>query len=231
MNLLNINNIKDYPVICCLGKRRSGKTFLIRDLIYNHFVKIKKYKNIILISPTAHIDQSNSYSFIDDKYKFEEFSESLLLNLMKRQAELIKRDRKGSYNTLLILDDVINMSDKRESKLLASLLVKSRHYRISIILSLQYMKSQEFTPASRDNIDYLFVFPQTSTENIKNISSQWFGGSKEKEMKGRQLIESVPDIEDHNILVIDNTEINLDINKMIYEYIAHPIPDKFRLKN
>ena len=224
----DLSKMQKYPVICLLGKRRSGKTWAIRDIVYNHFHKQRKYKFVILVSPTARLNED--YAFIPDDFKFEEFSETLLMSLMKRQADLLKKDKKSAIDTLLILDDVVNLADKSQAGILSSLLVKSRHYRISIILSLQYMKAREFPPASRDNLDYIFVFPQNNKENIRNIVDQWLGGNKEKEEQGYRLVYEVPDYITHRVLVISNTESTHDLRSITSSYIAQKIPTNFRIK-
>ena len=227
MEFFDTDTIPDYPVICLLGKRRSGKTYAIADLCYYHFHRKKRYKMVILISPTARLN--TDYDFIPDAQKFESFTDTLLESLMKRQADLIKRDKKSEIDILLILDDVVNLADKSQSHMLSSLLVKSRHYRISIILSLQYMKAREFPPASRDNLDYIFIFPQNNKENIKSIVEQWLGGTKEKELQGYRIVDEVPDFESHRVLVINNTDVGKSVEQMCSYYIAKKIPQKWIL--
>ena len=225
MKSFEFNTIKKYPVICLIGKRRSGKSYMIRDLLYNHFHKQRKYKNIMLISPTSNMN--TDYDLIPNKNKFENFSSDLLEGLMERQKKLIKDDPKGKYDTCIVLDDVVNMSDKNEARILSGLLVKSRHYRISVILSLQYLKSREFPPASRDNIDYAVIFKQHNKENVKNIVEQWLGGDPQIEELGYRMTTKIPDVSSHRVLIIDSSEFGENIKEFTYQYIADKIPKKF----
>ena len=228
MELFNLNDMVEHPAILLLGKRRVGKSYLAKDIVYNEFYKNRKYKFYILISPTAFLN--DDYDFIPDEWKFEKFSTILLQKLFKRQDDLKKKYKnKGDFNTLLILDDVVGLSNSEQSKLLATILLSGRHRRISIILSLQYLFTKEMSKSCRDCLDYGFIFPQSNTENIKAVVQQWLGGSKEKEKEGYEIVKNIPDIKKHQILVIDNTQISAE-NDNLYRYIADEIPKKALIK-
>lgn len=228
MNSFKLENMLEHPAILLLGKRRVGKSFCCRDIVYNEFYKNRKYKFFILISPTAFLN--NDYDFLPDEWKFEKFSTLLLQKLFKRQDDLKKKYKnKGDFNTLLILDDVVGLTNQEQSKLLSHVLLSGRHRRLSIILSLQYLFTKEMSKSCRDCLDYAFIFPQSNTENIKAVCQQWLGGSKEKEKEGYQIIKKIPNIETHRILVIDNTKIS-DKNDNLYNYIAKEIPKKAEIK-
>ena len=217
--------IPEYPAILNIAKRRLGKSFLTRDLVFNYFYKIKKYKFFIVISPTCRLNKD--YDFIPDDCKFERFSDTLLLKIFERQDNLKKKyGDKGDFNLLLILDDCVGTTNRTQSKLLAQIWNTGRHRKLAIITNLQYLFTQECSKSARDSNDLIFVFQQNNTENIKAIVSQWIGGSKEKEKIGYNIIEKVPDGEKHRILVIDNTKIRDNL----YHYTAETIPDKAKIK-
>ena len=221
MNEFNLDEIKSHSCILCLGRRRSGKSYLQRDIIYNHYHKYKKYKYYVLISPTAYLN--SDYDFIPDKCKFESFSELLLTNLFKRQETLIKKyGRKNDLSLLLILDDCIDLSNKRQSNLLSYVFVRGRHLLISCLCSFQYIKSIELKPSTRQQLDYIFVFKQSNKETIKLVNDEFLGGSDE----GFSIINTVPNRKEHKILVIDNTE---DEDNLYY-YKAVEIPKSFKVK-
>ena len=228
MEEFKLDKMVKHPAILLLGKRRVGKSYLCKDIVYNEFYKNRKYKFYILISPTAFLNED--YSFIPDEWKFERFSTLLLQKLFKRQDDLKKKYKnKGDFNTLLILDDVVGLSNAQQSKLLATILLSGRHRNISIILSLQYLFTKEMSKSYRDCLDYAFIFPQSNTENIKAVCQQWLGGSKEKEKEGYDIIKKVPDIKSHRILVIDNTQISAE-NDNLYHYTAEEIPKNALIK-
>ena len=228
MNEFELENIMPHSAICLLGKRRVGKSYCVRDLVYNEYYKKRKYKFFILICPTCKLN--NDYDFIPDEYKFERMNTMLLQKIFMRQDTLKKKyGNKGDFDLCLILDDVVGLSNMEQSKLLATMLLSGRHRNITIILSLQYLFTKEMSKSCRDCLDYIFVFPQSNTENIKAVVEQWLGGDKEKEKEGRVLVKSIPNIKSHQILVIDNTTIS-DENDNLYTYTAKEIPNKAMIK-
>jgi len=223
------NIVKKYPVFVNLGRRRVGKSTLTRDQVYNYHIKKAKTKFIILISPTGVFNKD--YDYLDPKYKFEHFTESLLDGILLRQRKLIETEPNGDYDTLLILDDIVKSGNKRQIDILSKLLTLSRHYRLSIILNIQYMKSSEFSPTMRDNVDYMFIFKQNNYENKKNIVEQWLSISIEDKKKGFVLMETIP--QNYRIMVIDNTLISNDYKGFIYHYTADlkAMPKDYKIKS
>lgn len=224
----NYDIVKRHPVFVNLGRRRVGKSVLTRDQVYNYHIKIQKTPFIMLVSPTGVFN--NDYDYLEPKYKFEAFTESLLEGLLMRQKRLIETDPKGDFDTLLILDDVVKSGNKKQIDLLSKLLTLSRHYRISIILNIQYLKSSEFSPTMRDNVDYMFIFRQNNLENQKSIVEQWLSLNKENKLAGYKLVESIP--KQYRIMVIDNTLITDDYMDFVYHYTAdiNEIPKNFKIK-
>lgn len=219
-NKFEFDKIKDYSTILSIGRRRSGKSVNQRELLY-YFAKERKVKFFILISPTSNIN--DDYDFIPEEYRFENFSETLLKNLFKRQELLIKKyGRKKEFATILILDDCIDLSNKRQSNLLSYIFVRGRHLLLYCVCSFQYLKSVELKPSTRQQLDYIFVFKQSNKDTIKLISDEWLGGTDE----AREIVDKVPSREKHRTLVIDNTE---DTDNL-YWYVANLIPPKFRIK-
>ena len=52
LDKFDYDDLPKYPVICNLGKRRSGKTNLTRDQCYHYFYRRSKYPRVLLFSPT-----------------------------------------------------------------------------------------------------------------------------------------------------------------------------------
>lgn len=224
----NYDIVKKYPVFVNLGRRRVGKSVLTRDQVYHYHIKRAKTPFIILVSPTGVFN--NDYNYIEPKYKFEAFTESLLEGLLIRQKKLIETEPNGDFDTLLILDDVVKSGNKRQIDLLSRLLTLSRHYRLSIILNIQYLKSSEFSPTMRDNVDYMFIFRQNNAENQKAIVEQWLSLRKEDKLAGYRLVQDIP--KKYRLMVIDNTLITDDFKDFIYHYESdiESIPKNFMIK-
>jgi len=232
MNSLNIkswdiNNISDYPVIVNLSRRKGGKTFMTRHIVREYFVKKKKIKNIMVISETGLFN--DDYLWINKSRIVSSFNEDLIESILDRQKKLIENDKKGDNELLLILDDVINMSDSNRTniKLLSRLFTLSRHFKISVILNTQYIKADVFPPICRDNTDILICFIQNNKDNKKMISQTWL--SIDDNDMGYELVDKIPD-EEHRVLVIDNTKTSKKYSDFCFHYKAEPIPKTWRFK-
>lgn len=232
MNSLNIkgwdmNSMSDFPVIVNLSRRKGGKTYMTRHIVRDYFVKKKKIKNILVISETGLFN--DDYLWLDKSRIVSSFNEDLIESILDRQKKLIENDRKGDNELLLILDDVINMSDSNRTniKLLSRLFTLSRHFKISVILNTQYIKADVFPPICRDNSDVLICFIQNNKDNKKMISQTWL--SIDDNDMGFELVDKIPD-EHHRVLVIDNTKTSKSYSDFCFHYKADAVPKSWRFK-
>lgn len=164
--------------ILCLGSRRTGKSFLIRDLLYHH----RKIPIGICMSGT---ENANPFfgDFIPDSFIYSEFDSHLLNNIYNKQERKVKRNRKlgignngktPENNVFLIIDDMMNSADVwKKDETIKTVFYNGRHYNIMCIISSQYINI--LPPGIRQNFDYVFVFDEPSIKNRKNIYDAWFG--------------------------------------------------------
>ena len=50
----------------------------------------------------------NGFEFVPHEFRYNEIDVDVIERIMKRQEYLIRNDPKGKYNTLIIIDDIIN---------------------------------------------------------------------------------------------------------------------------
>lgn len=164
--------------VLCLGSRRTGKSFLIRDLLYHH----RKIPIGICMSGT---ESANPFfgDFIPDTYIYSEFDSVLLNQIYNKQERKIKRNRKlgigingktPANNMFLILDDMMNSADIwKKDETIKTVFYNGRHYNIMCIISSQYINI--LPPGIRQNFDYVFVFDEPSIQNRRKIYESFFG--------------------------------------------------------
>ena len=220
------DDLRRYPVICNLGKRRSGKTNLTRDQCYHYFHRIAHYKNVLLFSPTGAFN--GDYDFIPERFKYETFDYLVVERLMERQREMIQKDPKAKIDTLLIFDDIIkadSITGRKAINQLTHLFTVARHYRIAIVTNLQYMKAHEFNPTMRDNLDFLFVFSQTNVDTKVEIVKQWLGiGDKQDALDVLDQTAA-----QYRTLVIDNTSKSKRLDEICFWFQADDVPKRFNM--
>jgi hypothetical protein len=142
-------DIKQNSFIVIASKRNSGKTVLTKNLIKYLFDKFE-YKFSVIFSDTAGFN--GDYDNIFEKefvFKSEQL-DNKVEKLLKIQEKSIKS--KKIIHGLIVLDDV---KIYKKSKILIDLATKSRHYKLTVICSVQYCK-ELISSSIRSNIDYLF---------------------------------------------------------------------------
>ena len=144
--------------VVAVGKRRTGKSFLFRELIWR---QKDKFCCGCVISQT---DELNHYwsKFFPKKYVYKRYDPEILQAIFRRQKKIInnkgltdaQKDKLAPY--MIVLDDVISDPKLKFSEELTELFVAGRHYRISTFITTQYTFG--ITPVLRANTDLCFLF-------------------------------------------------------------------------
>lgn len=149
--------------ITILSTRKSGKSVLVAQLIYNFLTNPENNRvNLLyMFSNTSKFEEKGSYNFIDKRVMFKanpENVERIVGRIMEVQLETKKR------NYVLLVFDDIDLSAKY-SQSIEKLATLGRHYNITTILSAQ-VATTAISPAIRNNTSYLF-FRKLNAETIK----------------------------------------------------------------
>ena len=150
-------DIKLDATLVAIGKRRTGKTFLFRNLLY---LLKDKISAAVVISQT---DELNKFwrDYIPKKYIFKKYQPEILDAIFARQKAIlnnsnISKEKKEKIAPILVLlDDVISDQRLKYDENLMELFVAGRHYKIMTMITTQYAKA--ITPVIRGNTDYAFL--------------------------------------------------------------------------
>lgn len=182
----DIDHFPLHPAIAAFGKRRTGKSFTLRDWFFHAFQHIPFG---ICMTRTK---QSGYWSqYIPDDLVFQDLRANALQTLIAVQNKKIKKWKKehkaeteedpDAYKrapelaAFCILDDVI--SDRTAmlyNTELTSLFVEGRHMCITVVIATQYPKG--IGPMVRGNCDIaLFqpIFSRTDREILSDIYGGW----------------------------------------------------------
>ena len=173
----DMSSVPDGSVCAFIGKRKTGKSCAIRDLMYH-----KRYIPIGQVISGS--ERANPFfsQFFPSSYIEDEYSEDILDNIMKRQvkikkfAEQQKRLNQREIDTrfLIVFDDCLHDSKWQRAKQIKNIFMNGRHFGILFILSMQYVIG--IPPNLRTNIDYIFIFRDCSISNRKKLYEN-FGGN------------------------------------------------------
>lgn len=158
--------------ILLLGRRRSGKSFLVRDIFYHH----RHIPKGVVFSGTEEASPFFS-DFIPDLFIHSEYDPVLIEGILKNQKKKI-RDCKNSgksdtgkcaeNNFYIVLDDLLHDAQTwKKDKTIKNIFFNGRHFNLLFILTMQYPLG--ITPELRSNIDYVFIFNEPSIKNRKKI--------------------------------------------------------------
>ena len=217
--------IKLAGTVVAVGKRRTGKSWVFRNLMY---LMKEKIPAGIVISQT---DELNKFwrQYIPSKYIYAKYEPEILDAVFKRQKKILndsgltdkEKDEKAPF--FILLDDVISDQRLKYDANLMELFVAGRHYRLFVLITTQYAKA--ITPTLRGNTDYCFIM-KTIQQRQREALWEDFGDFLTKDAFA-QILDAYT--EDNEVLVIDTCpEHTVDPLSMLYWWKAQD-PGEFKI--
>jgi hypothetical protein len=165
------------PVVVLIGRRDTGKSFLVRDLLYYH-------QDIPIGTVISGTEAGNGFyaKMVPKLFIHDEYNTAIIENILKRQKIVVKQIKKekqayGRSNidprTFVILDDCLYDSSWTREKLMRLLFMNGRHWKIMLIITMQYPLG--IPPNLRTNIDYTFILREPYITNRKRIYENYAG--------------------------------------------------------
>ena len=165
------------PVIVLIGKRDTGKSFLVRDLLY--------YKQDIPIGTViSGTEEGNGFygKLVPKLFVHNEYNTAIIENILKRQRTVLKQIKKEieTYKrstidprAFVILDDCLYDNTWARDKMMRLLFMNGRHWKIMLVITMQYPLG--IPPTLRTNIDYVFILRENYIANRKRIYENYAG--------------------------------------------------------
>jgi len=165
------------PVIVLIGRRDTGKSFLVRDLLYYH-------QDIPIGTVISGTEAGNGFygKLVPKLFIHEEYNTVIIEKILKRQKIVLKEIKKemAAYKrstidarTFVILDDCLYDNSWAREKLMRLLFMNGRHWKIMLIITMQYPLG--VPPNLRTNIDYTFILREPYITNRKRIYENYAG--------------------------------------------------------
>jgi hypothetical protein len=224
----DLSKILNDSVIFTIGKRRSGKSWLLREIMYMLSKRNMPYGTIY--SGTEHCNPFFK-NFFPKLFIKKEFTEKDLNDIIENQRLMVRKvarkmgiddGRCIENNMLLVMDDMMSDEDIwRKSKSFKKIFTEGRHYNILFMMSLQYVLG--IPPALRENIDYVFLFA-TDGNNLKKIWENYAGVIPTYKLFKHIFMECT---RDHKCMVIDKTSTSSRLEDKVFYYKAKD-PGKFK---
>jgi hypothetical protein len=192
----NLNELFNFPChIAIAGRSKCGKsTILINILraVQDNFDKVFIFCD------------SNQYTKEYDEFDFvEKFDLNKLIKIMEKAKEY--QEDGEPRRILIVMDDISARfyNDIESVDTLAGYLTECRHYNVSVILSVHYLKSI-LNPLIRENIHYYIVNKNQTPHSIKVLSEIVFYNNEDHD--NRKLLKFIKDetaINQYCFMIID----------------------------
>jgi len=215
------------PVCVLIGRRDTGKSFLVRDLLYYH----QDIPIGVVISGT---EEGNGFygKLVPRLFIHTEYSSAIIENILKRQKGVLKQIKKEletkkrstiDPRTFVILDDCLYDASWSRDKLMRLLFMNGRHWKVMLIITMQYPLG--VPPTLRTNIDYVFILREPYIANRKRIYENYAGMFPTLESFCQVMDQCT---ENYECLVINNNSKSNKLSDQVFWYKADAHND-FRL--
>ena len=212
------------PVVVLIGRRDTGKSFLVRDLIYYH-------QDIPIGTVISGTEAGNGFygKHVPKLFIHEEYNTAIIENILKRQKTVLKQVKKEieqykrttiDPRTFVILDDCLYDSAWAKDKMMRLLFMNGRHWKIMLIITMQYPLG--IPPNLRTNIDYVFILREPYITNRKRIYENYAGMFPTFESFCQVMDQCTENFE---CLVINNNAKTNKLHEQIFWYKAEPRGD------
>ena len=209
---------KDFSIlnktILAVGKRRSGKSELVRYLVKN---EKDEFKKIFVFSPTEAVHTFYG-DFVDKDCIYHTYEDGLIDKMIEKLS--VANANKNSSNAshvLVILDDLINDIDFHHANGLKKLFSRGRHVFITTIVISQYIYA--VPPIVRTNADYIFC-GQQNKRSVEIMTDEYLSPSMEKPDFIKMYANATKDF--GFLVVSQNAVSNLDDVNEIYGIVKVP---------
>ena len=197
----DISTIKKHSVCVIIGKRGTGKTVLVKDILYNNYNNIKEKT---IISPI------DNYDIFPDLVINRTYNPDILSNVISK----CKSNDKSNDESLLILDNCLCSSCFKDTNMI-SLCMNGRHYKLNVIITMPYALSIPIK--LRSNVEFVFIFRENNVSNRKRLYEHYAGLFPTFE-EFCQVMDKCT--EDYNCLVINNITESNKLEDRVFWYKA-----------
>jgi hypothetical protein len=207
------------PVIVLIGRRDTGKSFLVKDLLFHHV-------DVPIGTVISGTEAGNGFysKHVPKLFIHNEYNTGIIENILKRQKQVIKQVNKQietfkksniDPRTFVILDDCLYDAGWARDKMMRLLFMNGRHWKVMLIITMQYPLG--IPPTLRTNIDYVFILREPYIANRKRIYENYAGMFPTFESFCQVMDQCTENFE---CLVIDNNVKSNQLQEQIFWYKA-----------
>ena len=203
------------PVVVLVGRRDTGKSYLVRDLLYYQ-------QDIPLGVVVAGTEEGNGFygKMVPKLFIHNEYNTAIIENVLKRQKGVLREMEAYKKSNIdprafVILDDCLYDGTWAKDKMMRLLFMNGRHWKIMLIITMQYPLG--IPPTLRTNIDYVFILREPYIANRKRIYENYAGMFPTFESFCQVMDQCT---ENYECLVINNNAKSNRLQDQVFWYKA-----------
>lgn len=207
----NPKQMKDGAVILVIGRRGTGKSTLIADLMSYK----RDIKRGVCVSATE--KQNGFYKqHVPPCFVFDEYEDGILESLFEMQSK-VKGITGNVEPAFCILDDVLYDRAFVKSKQARKLFMNGRHDKIFCIVACQYIT--DLPPSLRSQIDYVIALRDPIRANRERLYNLFAGQFPTFEAFDHVFQACTSG---HEALVLDQNSLSYDLGDSVFFYLSTP---------
>lgn len=220
--------IQQDSVCIFLGKRRTGKSTLVKDLLYHH-------RDMPMATVISGTEESNGFfkKIVPPLFIHGEYNPVILERFMKCQRMIMQKIQKGKEagvqinmdpRTFFIMDDCMYDDSWTHDKNIRYLFMNGRWLKVFLLITMQYPLG--IMPSLRTNVDYVFILREPYISNRKRIFDNYGAAFPSFEFFCQVMDQCT---QNYECLVINNTTQSNKLEDIVFWYKADANLPNFRL--
>ena len=213
----DMSMIKDDQTVVFIGARNTGKSFLVKDLLYHH----RHIPVGTCISPTEEANKCFS-DIIPPIFIHNEYTPELIEKVLARQKDIVTKIQTGGPEmknidpkAFLLMDDCLYDRSWVKDKSIREIFMNGRHWKLLFLLTMQYPLG--VTPNLRSNIDWVFILRNNIMRDRKTLYEHYAGMFPTFEIFCETLSACT---ENYECLVINKSSRSNSLDEQVYWYRA-----------
>jgi hypothetical protein len=213
------------PMMVVIGKKDTGKSFLVRDILAN----TQSYFPVGTVISGTELANEFFQHMVPSKLIHDKYRPEIVSNVIKRQLGIKtarntdKKSRGGNSSidprAFLILDDCLYDNSWINQESTRYIFMNGRHIDMMTVITMQYPLG--ISPNLRTNVDFIFILRENITRNRRIIYENYAGMFPTYEMFSQFMDQCT---EDFNCLVICNGIQSNKLEDQVFWYKASDHP-------
>jgi len=220
--------IQQDSVCIFLGKRRTGKSTLVKDLLYHH-------RDMPMATVISGTEESNGFfkKIVPPLFIHGEYNPVILERFMRCQRMIMQKIQKNKEagvqvnmdpRTFFIMDDCMYDDSWTHDKNIRYLFMNGRWLKVFLLITMQYPLG--IMPSLRTNVDYVFILREPYLSNRKRIYDNYGAAFPSFEFFCQVMDQCT---QNYECLVINNTTQSNKLEDIVFWYKADANLPNFRL--